>query len=131
MAGRCRPEAPAGVPAGQGQRPQAAGQAANAIPDRKAERKSQCFFLREIIGNPFRPVAVSPSWQTPQVVALAHASYEHRDLPSGTLDPARLAVLADALEDAGCADADLLGHLRGPGPHVRGCWALDLLLGLS
>jgi hypothetical protein len=38
-------------------------------------------------------------------------------------------VLADALEDAGCSDAGLLGHLRSPGPHVRGCWALDLVLG--
>ena len=45
------------------------------------------------------------------------------------LDPDRLAVLADALEEAGCDNADLLSHLRGPGPHVRGCWALDLLLG--
>src|SRR5438045_536785 len=43
-------------------------------------------------------------------------------------DFAALPVLADALEEAGCADADLLGHLRGPGPHVRGCWALDRLL---
>jgi hypothetical protein len=102
-----------------------------ATPDcsRADERLAQCRLVRDVFGNPFRPVAVSPAWQTPQVVALAHASYEHRDLPSGTLDPARLAVLADALEDAGCADADLLGHLRGPGPHVRGCWAVDLLLG--
>ena len=53
----------------------------------------------------------------------------NRSLPAGTLDPARLAVLADALEDAGCTDAGLLGHLRGPGPHVRGCWAVDLLIG--
>ena len=60
---------------------------------------------------------------------MAEAAYEQRELPAGTLDPARLTVLADALEDAGCADADLLGHLRGPGPHVRGCWAVDLLLG--
>jgi hypothetical protein len=50
-------------------------------------------------------------------------------LPAGQLDPTRLAVLADAVEEAGCTDADLLGHLRGPGPHVRGCWAVDLLLG--
>jgi hypothetical protein len=85
--------------------------------------------LRCIFGNPFRPVTLSPAWQTPQVVGLAQAAYEHRDLPAGHLDPARLAVLADALEDAGSTDADLLGHLRGPGPHVRGCWALDLLLG--
>jgi hypothetical protein len=44
-------------------------------------------------------------------------------------DPACLARLADALEDAGCTDPELLGHLRSPGPHVRGCWAVDLVLG--
>jgi hypothetical protein len=38
---------------------------------------------------------------------------------------------ADALEDAGCTDSDLLGHLRSPGPHVRGCWTVDLVLGKS
>ena len=54
---------------------------------------------------------------------------EGRALPSGTLEPERLALLADALEDAGCDSAEVLGHLRGPGPHVRGCWALDLCLG--
>ena len=43
--------------------------------------------------------------------------------------PPRLAVLSDALEEAGCAEARLLDHLRGPSPHVRGCWAVDLLLG--
>jgi hypothetical protein len=85
--------------------------------------------LRCIFGKAFRHASLDPAWQTPQVVALAHAAYDHRDLPAGTLDPARLAVLADALEDTGCTDADLLGHLRGPGPHVRGCWAVDLLLG--
>jgi hypothetical protein len=63
------------------------------------------------------------------VPQLALAAYEERRLPKGTLDPARLAVLADALEDAICSDADLLGHLRGPVPHVRGCWAVDLSLG--
>jgi hypothetical protein len=63
------------------------------------------------------------------VVALAQAAYDEREQPSGRLDVARLAVLADALEDAGCDQPDLLGHLRGPGPHVRGCWAVDLLLG--
>jgi hypothetical protein len=41
---------------------------------------------------------------------------------------ARLVVLADALEEAGCQDWEFLAHLRGPGPHVRGCWALDLIL---
>jgi hypothetical protein len=85
--------------------------------------------LRDIFGNPFRPVTVSPAWRMPQVVALAQAAYEKRELPAGTLDVARLAVLADALEEVGGTDMDLLDHLRGPGPHVRGCWALDLLLG--
>jgi hypothetical protein len=84
---------------------------------------------REVFGNPFRPVAISPGRQTAQVVALAQAAYDQRELPADTLDAARLAVLADALEEAGCADDDLLGHLRGPGPHVRGCWVVDLLLG--
>ena len=82
-----------------------------------------------MVGNPFRPVTLAPGWQTPEVVALAQAAYDQRELPAGQLDPARLAVLADAVEEAGCADADPLGHLRGPGPHVRGCWAVDLLLG--
>jgi hypothetical protein len=62
------------------------------------------------------------------VVSLAQAAYDERDLPSGHLDPGRLAVLADALEDAGGSDPDILGHLRGPGPHTRGCWVLDALL---
>jgi hypothetical protein len=94
-----------------------------------AEGVAQCRLLRDIFANPFRPVTPSAAWQTPQVVALAQAAYDQRELPAGPLDPARLAVLADALEEAGCADAGLLGHLRGPGPHVRGCWAVDLLLG--
>jgi hypothetical protein len=55
--------------------------------------------------------------------------YDERELPSCHLDAARLAVLADMLEEAGCTDPLLLGHLRGPGPHLRGCWAVDLLLG--
>jgi hypothetical protein len=88
---------------------------------------TQAGLLRAIFGNPFRPVALSPACLTPQVVALAQAAYDERELSSGHLDLARLTVLADALEDVGCADADLLGHLRGPGPHVRGCWAVDLV----
>jgi hypothetical protein len=86
--------------------------------------------LREVFGNPFRPVAVDPAWlawRGGTVGRLAQAAYEERQLPSGHLDAARLAVLADALEDAGCQDDELLGHLRGAGPHVRGCWALDLV----
>ena len=69
------------------------------------------------------------NWNDRAIPRLAEAIYEKRRLPEGTLEPARLAVLADALEDAGCTDGDLLTHLRGPGPHVRGCWVVDLLLG--
>jgi len=92
------------------------------------EKGAQAGLLRDIIG-PFRPVALDPTWRSPAVVALATAPYEERHLPAGTLDPARLAVLADALEEAGCDNADILSHLREPGPHVRGCWVVDLLLG--
>src|SRR5262245_7747223 len=62
----------------------------------------QCGLLRDIIGNPFRPVALNPAWQTPTVLALAQAAYDNRILPGGTLEPARLAVLADSLEEVGC-----------------------------
>jgi hypothetical protein len=71
------------------------------------------------------------AWKDATVLRLAAASYEHRTLPSGHLDGSRLAVLADALEDAGCTDAELLAHLRSPGPHVRGCEAVDAILGKS
>jgi hypothetical protein len=97
---------------------------------REDEPASQCILLRDCFGPlPFRPVSVSPAWQTAEVAALAQAAYEERELPAGTLDLARLAVLADALEETGCDQADLLAHLRGTGPHVRGCWAVDLILG--
>jgi hypothetical protein len=86
-------------------------------------------FLRCIFANPFRPVTLEPAWRTPTAVSLAQAAYDDRILPSGELDRDRLAVLADALEDAGCTNPDILDHLRGRGPHVRGCWALDLVLG--
>jgi hypothetical protein len=82
----------------------------------------------------FRPVAADPAWLAwygGAIPKLAQALYEDRQLPSGHLDAARLAVLADMLEEAGCADPQVLGHLRGPGPHVRGCFAVDLLLGKS
>lgn len=92
------------------------------------DRQEQCHLFRDIF-NPFRTATFDPVWRTDTVVRLAAASYEERALPSGHLDPARLAVLADSLEDAGCGDAELLAHLRSAGPHVRGCWALDAVLG--
>ncbi len=95
--------------------------------------------LRDIFGPlpfrpvtlPFRPVVLHPSvrtWNDGCIVKLATAAYEQRSLPKGTLDPFRLGVLADALEEAGITDQDIVMHLRSPGPHVRGCWALDLVL---
>jgi hypothetical protein len=91
--------------------------------------RSQCNLLRCIVGSPFRAVNFSAAWQTATVRGLAEAAYSTRTTPAGTLDRTRLAVLADALEEAGCDSNDVLGHLRGPGPHVRGCWVVDLVLG--
>lgn len=95
------------------------------------ERIEQTRLLRELFGNPFRSVAITPywlSWNDGTLARLAQAIYDERLFPDGTLDSARLAILADALEDAGCTDSAILEHLRGPGPHVRGCWVVDLLL---
>jgi hypothetical protein len=94
-----------------------------------AERAGQVNLLRCIFGNPFRTVGIESRWLTTTVLALAKAAYDHRILPAGTLDNDRLAVLADALEDADCDNADILGHCRQAGPHVRGCWLIDLLTG--
>jgi hypothetical protein len=90
----------------------------------EGERARYCDLLREVFGNPFHPVSFDLTWRTPQALALARTAYEERrfeDLP----------LLADALEEAGCTAEDILSHVRGPGPHVRGCWALDLVLGRS
>jgi hypothetical protein len=95
-----------------------------------AERREQVLLVYDMFGNPFRPVNLDPSHRTPTVVALARAAYDERQLPSGELDPHRIAVLADALEEAGAPDV-LVAHLREPGPHVRGCHVVDLCLGLS
>jgi hypothetical protein len=78
--------------------------------------------LRDIFGNPFRPVAFDPAWRTVTTVALANLIDQDRDFTP-------MPILADALQDAGCDDADILDHCRGPGPHVRGCWVVDLVLG--
>jgi hypothetical protein len=102
-----------------------AAAAPSAARAREAERARQADLLREIFGNPVRPTPVVPAWlawNDGMAVKLARAIYEERAFD-------RLPILADALEEAGCDNAGLLGHLRGPGPHVRGCWALDLLLG--
>lgn len=91
--------------------------------------------LRDIFGPlPFRRVCVPATildWNSGTVHQLAQTIYEERALPEGALDTLRLTILADALEEAGCDYADVLNHLRGPGPHVRGCWVVDLLLAKS
>ncbi len=93
------------------------------------ERAAQAAILRDIIGDPLYPVVFDPALRTADVSSLAQAAYDERPLPRGELARDRLAVLSDALEDAGCTDAALLDHLRSPGPHVRGCWVVDLVLG--
>ena len=81
------------------------------------------YIIREIFGNPFRSVVFDPSWRTSTVLALAQGIYDERAFD-------RMPILADALQDAGCDNDDILNHLRDPtAPHVRGCWALDLVLG--
>jgi hypothetical protein len=93
-----------------------------------AQRK----LLHDIFGNPFRPVRIDPAWLAwggGTIPRLAQAIYDERSLPSGLLDIDRLCMLADALEEAGCGDADVLGHCRVPAEHVRGCWLIDLLTG--
>ena len=87
---------------------------------------AQADLLRCIFGSPFRPLprlnAAWLAWEGGTVPKLAAAIYEERAFD-------RLPILGDALEEAGCDAAELLAHLRGPGPHARGCWALDTLLG--
>jgi hypothetical protein len=78
--------------------------------------------LRDIFGNPFRPVAFSPAWRTDTAITLARQMYDARDFGA-------MPILADALQDAGCDSDDVLNHSRGRGPHVRGCWVVDLVLG--
>jgi hypothetical protein len=87
---------------------------------------SQAAIIHDIFRNPFRPSPSLPpavlAWNGGTVCRIAQATYGERSFE-------RLPILADALEDAGCTDAAILSHCRGPGPHVRGCWVLDLILG--
>jgi hypothetical protein len=90
-----------------------------------AEYARQAELLRDIIGNPFRTIAIDGDWLTRSqgsVGRIARSIYESRrfqDVP----------ILADALEDVGCTDAEILSHCRSGGPHVRGCRVIDHLLG--
>ena len=84
-------------------------------------RTEQAGILHCVLGNPFRPVA-STRVHTSTVVALAKGIYNNRTFE-------RLPILADAMQDAGCDNDDILNHCRGDGPHARGCWVVDLVLG--
>ena len=86
------------------------------------QERLQATHFRDVFGNPFRPVAFSPDWRTTTATAIASQMYDSREFGA-------MPVLADALQDAGCENADILDHCRGPGPHVRGCWVVDLVLG--
>jgi hypothetical protein len=77
--------------------------------------------VRDLFGNPFRRALLPPIWKIQLAVAIAESVHEERNF-------GLMPVLADALEDAGCSDPIVLDHCRGPGPHARGCWMLDLLL---
>lgn len=102
---------------------QFAGQGEKSLALLQQESLAQAQLLRDIFGTlPFRPVTVSPAWQTPNVVSLAQTIYDERAFD-------RMPILGDALEDAGCDNAEILDHCRQPGEHVRGCWVVDLILG--
>jgi hypothetical protein len=89
---------------------------------RITERAVQSALLREIFGNPFRPVTFDPAWRTDTVLALARQMYESREFSA-------MPILADALQDAGCDNDDVLNHCRDANAnHVRGCWVVDLAL---
>jgi hypothetical protein len=93
----------------------------------KEERAAQCHMLRCVFGNPFRPSSIDPAfltWNGGTISNIALAIYDERAFD-------RLPILADALEEAGCTNPDILDHCRQPGEHVRGCWVIDLILGKS
>lgn len=87
-----------------------------------ASLRGHCNAVRDLFGNPFRPVSLNPVGQAEPVMALAQGIYEGRAWD-------RLPALADALEGAGCEDPPVLDHCRGDGPHHRGCWVVDMVLG--
>jgi hypothetical protein len=89
---------------------------------RRSPGRRQGALVRELYGNPFRNIVVDAGCRQPRTLAFARRLYQDRELTA-------LPIFADALEDAGCSCVEVLEHFRGPGPHYRGCWALDLVLG--
>jgi hypothetical protein len=88
----------------------------------ETERRNQTNLFRDVFGNPFRPVTLDPFLLTPTVVQLAQTIYNDRAFE-------QMSALADALVGTGCDNEEVLSHCRGPEPHVRGCWVVDLILG--
>jgi hypothetical protein len=88
------------------------------------EQQMQVALVRDVFGNPFRPIDFLSEWRTSTVVALARQTYDSRDFSA-------MPILADALQDAGCDNNAVLGHCRGEGPHLRGCWVVDACLGME
>jgi hypothetical protein len=89
----------------------------------RREQAAHASLLREVRSNPYRPISLNPSWHTSDVLLIAHGIYESRDYFA-------MPILADALQDAGCDNPDILGHCRNTSlTHVRGCWVVDLVLG--
>jgi hypothetical protein len=103
-----------------------AGSLAASCHAQRSERKAHAALLRDIVGDPFRPQPTIDrawlEWGRGTVLRLAETIYRDRTF-------GQISMLGDALEDAGCTDAEILNHLRSPAPHVRGCWALDLVFG--
>jgi hypothetical protein len=88
------------------------------------EQRAQALLIRDIVGNPFRSVTFNPAWRTDTAIALARTMYDSRDFGA-------MPILADALQDVGCENEQVLNHCREPGPHVRGCWVCDAVLGFA
>lgn len=98
----------------------------SSIPEYKhaqdAEQRLQCSLLRDIFDNPFRPVTFLPEWRISTVLSLAQGIYSERAFD-------RMPILADALQDAGCSNENILNHCYSSGPHTRGCWLVDSVTG--
>jgi hypothetical protein len=86
------------------------------------EKIIQAHLLRDLFGNLFHPVTASPGWVTREVVELAESIYRENRFDS-------VPLLAELLEEAGCDNQLILSHCRQPSIHMRGCWAVDLILG--
>jgi len=122
-----RQAAVAAAPCGPDTEPwyRASAAIARAGVDMATEIARQAALLRDIFGNPFRPITFDPTWRTDTAVILAQQMYDSRNFGA-------MPILADALQDAGCESAEVLNHCRDPhAAHVRGCWVVDLVLGLS